>query len=361
MFPSKRPTEFPTSETNRIGGERLQQLQRQNRIRGGGGHNNNEQTGLRQNKLYNPTIYSYMCHGKFYASSETTKGSEGLCHGLKSTLEMLHEDHQPSMMTSRAQALKFFTRNAADAEHDLFQETEASSLSSNSELNQRAKVVFLSPALIYKETESEMNHQLQPVGIEDNKTVNHITNSDSFPEEELIIRQDWTCYGSTEVEVLVLQDVTTGEKKITAVAPRNTGLSFREIETQDSLRMLTRIGLGWLDIIHDNNATIMDESTASAEDDKRWPEEVPPKPSIDTIAVAQQFAIRTFDFSKLVAEHMKFNLQWLGSNLQDDFPARTYAAGQNIVAQLPKAVDLTVDTMGKILNRMFGGDDEDED
>lgn len=331
MFPSKRPV-----EPSRSGGERLRRRSH----------------APPQTKLYSPSIYSYTCRGKFYASSEAKDGNEGICKGFKSKLEILHDANQVNL--SRAEALKRFTTMAADVDLDEYQGD-----SSSSELHQQAKSVLLSPALIYKDdTESEKG-KIQPV--DDQKILNPITTKDQLPEEELILRQEWSCYGSTEVEYLVLQDVTTGEKKITAVAPRNTGISFREIETEDSLRKLTRVGLGWLDIIHDNNSMIVDASENEQDAQRRWPEEVPPRPSIDAIEVAKQSLTRTYDFSKLIAEHMKFNLQWLGSNLQDDFPARTYAAGQNIVAQLPKALDLTVDTMGKILNRMFGGDDDGDD
>lgn len=278
------------------------------------------------------------------------EGSEGICKGLKSKLEILYDANKETI--SRTEALKRFTTMTADVDVDDYEEAQ-------SELHQQAKSVLLSPALIYKDSEKKKD-----LGNEDKTVVNPIIAKDQLPEEELIKRQEWSCFGSTEVEYLVLQNVTTGEKNIAAVAPRNTGISFREIETEDSLRSITRVGMGFIDIIHDNNSTIVNTSDNKEQDTQQSTpnvvEEVPLRPPTELIETAKQSLTRTYDFSCKVAEHMKWNLQWLGSNLQDDFPARTYTAGQNIVAQLPKAVDQTFGTMGKILSRMFGNDDDSD-
>lgn len=302
-------------------------------------------------KVYSPSIYSYTCRGAYYASSESKVGNEGICKGFQSKLENMYDANQENI--SRTEALKRFTTMTVDV--DLNDYHEASN-----EFNQQAKTVLLSPALVYKESENKV------LADDKDKTFSNRIENDQLPEEELIKRQEWSCYGSTEVEYLVLEDMQTGEKKIAAVAPRNTGISFREIETEDSLRTITRVGLGWLDIIHDNNSVLVDDDTALNSEEEQHakhqqytPEEIPPRPATDSIKAAKQLLARTYDFSRHVAEHMKLNLLWLGSNLQDDFPARTYAAGRVIVAQFPKALDSTVETMGKILERWFGSDDDD--
>jgi hypothetical protein len=338
MFPSRRPVD-PSRKT---GGERLRRR--------------SHAAPPTQTNMYAPSIYSYTCRGKFYASSETKDGSEGgVCNGFKSKLDVLYVANQENI--SRAEALKRFTSMVSDVDLDDYH-----SAANTSELHQQAKSILLSPALIYKNLDKK-----QTVG-DDEKTpvVNPIklAKDQILPEEELIKRQEWSCYGSTEVEYLVLEDVKTGEKKVAAVAPLNTGISFREIETEDSVRLITRVGLGWLDIIYDSHSDIVDaveNEQDVQQQQQRMPEEVPPRPTMDSLQIAKQSLIRTYDFSRHVAEHMKFNLQWLGSNLQDDFPARTYAAGKNIVAQLPSALDHTANTMGKILSRIFGSDDDSDE
>lgn len=311
----------------------------------------NSNAAANQPPLYIPSIYSYTCRGAYFASSDRKGGEEGICKGLKSKLEMLYDANQETV--TRAEALKRFTTLTADFD---FQDDYGGG-DSNSELHQQAKSVLLSPALIYKDPEAKEGDEKDP-----------LHKDQIVPEEELIVRQEWTCYGSTDVEYLVLQDVNTGAKKIAAVAPRTTGVSFREIETDDSLRSIVRVGLGWLDIIHDNNSVLVDEDDDRLKGDAQnnnnnnniMPEEVPPRPQIDTLETAKRSLNRTYDFSCKVAEHMKYNLQWLGSNLQDDFPARTYAAGQRIVTQIPKTIDLTVDFMGDLIKRWTDDDDNDD-
>jgi hypothetical protein len=212
---------------------------------------------------------------------------------------------------------------------------------------------------------------------------------DILPEEELIVEQSWTCYGVTEVEYLALENVNTGESKLVAVAPQNTGVSIREIETDDTIRTLTRCSLGWIDILHDSSAILVDDENENEDkqtdtadgkgllDESKQDGEKIQEPrgllphfrmptdlqsSISSAdSVARKSLERTFEFSKVVLEHMKFNATWLLRNLQDDFPARTYTAGKSIVTQLPRSVELTSSAMSKILRRMFGGDDDDDD
>jgi len=331
MFPSMPPPPgIPTKDR----GERLRRRK--------------QASTANQSPLYIPSIYSYTCRGKYFASSDKKGGEEGICKGLKSKLEMLYDNNQETV--TRAEALKRFTTMTADFDLDF----EDGAAASNSELHQQAKSVLISPALIYKDPEATKRNENDP-----------LHKDQLVPEEELIVHQDWTCYGSTDVEYLVLQDVNTGAKKIAAVAPRTTGISFREIETDDSLRSIVRVGLGWLDIIHDNHSVLVDDDEDHHKDSQNnvMPnvEEVPPKPQVDTLDTAKRSLAKTFDFSCKVAQQMKYNLQWLGNNLQDDFPARTYAAGQKIVAQIPKTVDLTVDFMGKLVKRWTGDDFDDDD
>jgi hypothetical protein len=219
-------------------------------------------------------------------------------------------------------------------------------------------------------------------------------------EEEVILEQDWTCYGVTTVEYLSLEDVRTGESTLTAVAPRNTGLSIRNIETDDHLRSLTRCSLGWIDILHDSNAVLEDEDNEEMNeagtntnesksileglvdttsnknpkkaDDGNVDEQIRQTPSILTelhipkdvetiIKISQEHLNRTFEFSKLVSTHMQNNVEWLYNNLRDDFPNRTAEAGKRLMIQIPKTFDGTVAALNKIVQQLIRGQDDDDD
>jgi len=356
MFPSRPP---PTECSKKV--ERLRR------------RNNKSVAPLQPTPitLYRPSIYSYMCRGAYHASSDAKEGSEGVCNGFKSQLEILYEERQE--MLSRAEALKRFTTMTADYDFDEdFQHEDTGEYGGG--LSEQAQAVLISPALIYKDKDAAVNNKA-PIP-EKPPVVNPILNSaeNTLPEEDLIKRQEWSCYGSTEVEYLVLQDVTTGEKKIAAVAPRNTGVSRRTIETDDSIRSITRIGLGVLDIIHDNNSIIDRSSSHPSGNDQSndndnmhssssspLPEEVPPRPPYDAIATVKENLQRTYEFSHKVAEHMKLNVQWLSENLRDDFPNRTYQAGREIIHRVPHTMEQTAASMGKIMSFLLGDDDDDDD
>jgi len=335
--------------------------------------------------VYQPSIYSYNCRGAFFLSSEE-RGSEGRCRGLKSRLQLL-ADLDPS---TREDAIKSFTY-MTDYELD-----EDDSDPASSSLNQKTKSILVSPALIYKEdgtaaaTSSAGASAGKDAGSRNSDAKSPIptTPSSTLPEEELIKRQTWNCYGSTEAEYLVLKNRDTGHEHIAAVAPRNFGVSVRKIEANEG-SSITSIGVGWLNIVVDAGPTFVEESEvdgAKAADDQQriqsqqqsrqqpqqeqeqqhdrpmMPEEVPPRPDSTTLRRAKDSVGKFVDFSGKVAVQMQSNVNWLYHNLQDDFPSRTYAAGQRISNQIPKTVDRTASFMGKMLGRWTGeGGDDDED
>ena len=378
MFPSKPPPPERTSPND----HQNHRLRRRSNVDPAPGRTHN---------LYYPKIYTYKCYGKFTTSSIDTV-NHGRCNGIPTKLETLYNEQ---IRISRVEALKRFTSLTADVDLDDYQNHgSAGDLDeAGSEFNQQS--VFLSPALIYKydTAHSTSSDPSKPaVSIADglngaNSFEKAALLDDILPEEELIVEQSWTCYGVTEVEYLALENVSTGESKLVAVAPQNTGVSIREIETDDTVRTLTRCSLGWIDILHDSNTILVDDENdeqakdslegkrmldeSKPEDDKlqeqrgifsqfRMPSDL--QSSIGSMDnVVRKSVERTFEFSKVVLEHMKYNSTWLFRNLQDDFPARTYTAGKSIVAQLPRSVELTSIAMNKILRQMFGSDDDDDD
>jgi hypothetical protein len=304
--------------------------------------------------VYHPSIYSFKCRGVYRLSSEDLI-REGVCNGLRTRLELL-ADIEPG---TRESAIKNFTY-MTDYDMD---ESDASSL------NQKTKSILVSPAIIYKEQGTEAAKQSTPL-----------------LEEELIKRQKWSCYGSTEVDMLILKNEKDGTEHIAAVAPRNVGLSIRKIETDDG--NISSIGIGWVNIVVDTGPLMEDPDeqhgrnsaapTASPESLKNAQQkgstkgddtndnllspatpEVPPKPSPASIQGAKSHLLNVYEFSLKVGEQMKHNVTWLSGTLQDDFPARCWSAGNKIVAEMPRTATRTASYIGKMYDRWLnGGGDE---
>ena len=366
-------------------------------------------------KKYFPKIYSYRCYGKYATSSnmndiDINSSGGGKCYGIAKAMETLYSE--PVRM-SRIEALQRFTSMNSDVDlddynqhHGHHDDNEHDNRNGGSEGELSEQAVYLSPALIYKYENNERSVATNDTHFEiDTKPKNGEKNAaavqyydDRLLEEEVILEQDWTCYGVTDVEYLSLEDVRTGESRLVAVAPRNTGLSTRNIETDDHLRSLTRCSLGWIDILHDSNSVLgyeedENESTKKVEDKKSRIESLAdmmkkrnadnsdgsnvddqirqtpsilaelhiPKDVETIIKMGQEQMNRTIDFSKLVSTHMQYNVQWLYNNLKDDFPNRTVEAGKRCIHQMPKTIDGTFTTMNKVIQQLIRGRDDDDD
>jgi hypothetical protein len=318
-------------------------------------------------KLYRPAVYSYMCHGYYFAASDQESAAgPGACRGITGKLAVMENQ---GLMT-RTEALKRFATMSAD---------DIGTDGDEGEMQQQA--IYMSPVLVFQ---NHNNNQHQGA-VKKNDDVNDNNNEedegsliskfnvdDRLPTEELIKRDTYECYGSTEVEYLLLEDADeTKATHFAAVGPRTTGVSFRQVDTEDSVRQITRIGLGWLQIILDSN------TTTTMEDDDTEPQQGVSKVQGDeeTNAVVpdrlsalqllfdkpnQERLLYFFNFCEKVGQHTEMNATWLVENLRDDFPRRTYQAGTRIVAELPRICHMTATNMGKIIRRMLG-DDFDED
>ena len=317
--------------------------------------------------VYQPSIYTYTCRGAYHASSEFHQNKEGHCRGFRSRLELLSDME----MNTRKGALEDFTFWAAggdvDGGYDLADENGGEIL------DPQTKSVLVSPALIYKEEaeypkKKKLKNKVTDAIQKENPPAEDgiSTVSSMLPEEELIQRQDWKCYGSTHVDYLLLTNPKTGREQIAAVAPRNHGLTIRKIQAEPG-NNVTCIGLGWLSIVMDSvSLDTTDEKPIMKQNDEEptavTPEEVPPKPSPTTLASAKASAERCVAFSRKVAEHMGINAAWIFHTLQDDFPARTVASGQRIMGQVPVTIERTTGFMKKAAKKFWSMvDDEDDD
>lgn len=294
-----------------------------------------------QTPIYQPSIYSYTCRGAFSAKSED-RGSEGTCRGLRSRLELLSDMD----VNTREEAIKSFTYMT---DYEL-EEDDANSL------NQKTKSILVSPALIYKDDAAK-------------------STKSELPEEELIKRQEWSCYGSTEVEVLVLKNEASGAEHVAAISPRNVGVSVRKIEADEG--SITSIGVGWLNIVVDAGPSFVQEEEDTQQQEPQrdkqqqqsspqqpqtsLPEQVPQRPtgSPGTMSRGRESLTRFLDFSARVGTQMRQNVYWLYTNMQDDFLSRSYSAGQKITANLPKTLDRTVSYVNKVIEKWQGDDDDD--
>jgi hypothetical protein len=321
--------------------------------------------------MYEPSIYTYTCRGAYYVSTDQEHNNrEGNCRGFRSQLELLSDME----VNTRKGALEDFTHWSAGGE-DGDNNYDIEDSSGEQQLDPQTKSVVVSPALIYKDNDlpsSSVSNITTNDAIEKALGSSGDASANSLlPEEELIQRQEWSCYGSTQVDYLLLRNAQTGTEKIAAVAPRNNGLTIRRIDA-DPGNHVTCIGIGRLSVVMDSiqvsdddnqidsktNQNLQNKQQKNASDDGT-PEEVPPKS--DTLAYVKESADRALQFSTKVAEQMKENASWMYHNLQDDFPSRTVASGQRIAHQIPVTVNRTASFMKKLVGRMVFDDDDDDD
>lgn len=329
---------------------------------------------LPSQQLYEPSIYTYTCRGSYFVSTTQSNDEsqrEGSCRGFRSRLELLSDLN----VNTRKGALEEFTLWAAGgdpSDADAFAETQ-----DGAELDPQAKSVILSPALIFPDNMSKIvidaaknssakkdnkkgkKHDAVIEPTDGQNQTPSIDTASCLPEEELIKRQDWSCFGSTQVDYLLLKNPQTGEESIAAVAPRNNGLSVREIHADYGIS-ISCYGIGFLSFIIDWR----NEGEGERADDRpvtNLPEKVPPKPSTDAIASAKESAIHAVNFTSKVGQHMVANVNWVVQACGDDFPARTLATGKSILYEMPATIERTGKFMSRLLGRMiddiFGDDD----
>ena len=326
--------------------------------------------------VFEPSIYTYTCRGSYFVS--TTQAShenqrEGNCKGFRSRLELLSDLD----VNTRKGALEQFTVWAAggDPSEAGFAETQE-----GVELDPQTTSVVISPALIFPDSMSKIVIDAAKSADKENKRgkkqdaviesaddlISSIDSTSCLPEEELIKRQDWSCYGSTQVDYLLLKHPETGEESIAAVAPRNNGLSIRQIHAEQGIS-ITCYGMGWISFIIDWKSdreevdTPNDYQPPTTNNNINTREETGSKSVADAFASAKESAIYAANFTSKVGQHMVANVTWVAQACGADFPARTLATGKDILYEMPATIERTGKFMGRLLGLMlddiFGGDD----
>ena len=381
-----------------------------------GNNNNNNNNKKRVQKkagappLYQPSIYSFTCRGAYHVStniqqplppnSKTSilRQQQGTCRGLQSQLELLTDDFE---VMPRDYALKGFGSWVSENTDLDFDESTAGGGGDlygadnnvggeNAATNETTAAISVPNMLIHKEDNvntssapirSKPNKPKRPKATNENETklpppavpVNTQTKLPS--PQDLIQREDWSCYGSTVVDYLVLKNVETGEERIAAVAPHDTlGMSIRSLDIEPDTRT-SLIQFGWVTVVmHSTDSTLsssadnQNKNNNNANNNNNDPtlpaQDLPPPIPMDYLQTAQASVKRTVEFSGKVAQHMQTNLSWLYHNLQDDFLRRTYQSGHRIVDHIPQTVERTssvMKRMGKHLARDWFGWEDDGD
>jgi hypothetical protein len=263
--------------------------------------------------------------------------------------------------------LETHTRNGAvqeftmsDDEYDLLEPNNT--VNSSSSLSSTTKNVLLSPALIFKDRSANAEPPL--------------------PEEDFVQKQTWQCYGSTEVEYLLLRNTNNSEEppiqQIAAVAPNCTGISYRKIWTDNNL-VITSGSIGVLNVVVEASSdSVGNRDGMSEKDGKKMQKNLPfhstttsntedrlSKPGMmkdPSMESAKEMMEKYGQVAKKVQEQMKYNVHWLYDNVADgDFLQRMVVSGNKVIQRIPHTLQQTQDHMGKLYQRWkkaFGGDDD---
>ncbi|KAG7360086.1 hypothetical protein IV203_035185 [Nitzschia inconspicua] len=188
----------------------------------GAGENSNKQsqpgnhllsgvTPSPQKTLYHPSIFRYSCRGRLSLDSRNggkSQHSAGVCRGVQSQLE--HIDQWRTM--TRDDAISIFQTKSSDYYQDADKDAGINPLdpatagpatpapsggpsSDGGAHAQALQAVYLSNVLVYPNSEDD--------DVEKNKKVLKRSNNLTTPELE-----EWRCYGSTEIDLLVLRPDT---------------------------------------------------------------------------------------------------------------------------------------------------------
>lgn len=96
-------------------------------------------------------------------------------------------------------------------------------------------------------------------------------------------------------------------------------------------------------------------------DDER---DVPKNPSTDdgrTKSPPLSTAEKVFKMSAKVFQHMQANARLVQDAVKEDFPGRTYAAGNRIIGEFSNTFDKTLQLMGKVTKSLFGDSNKPDD
>jgi hypothetical protein len=232
---------------------------------------------------------------------------QGRCRGLQSQLELVANAQLP--VSSRQAALKEFHQWVL--EHTGMDDVNIAEPLDDADSNNAAmhlgkKSIMVPPMLIHKQNKRSERDGSGP---------KHPLILPSAAPEDLIEQEEWKSVGSTKVDLLLLNDVITGDETIAAVAPTTTlGGSQRSVQLDPNTRasiLVFGLVLGPLSIV----------KSASTN-----PQLIEANDRAETEVDA-------------IVRRMKANAVRLSEDT--DFPARTVALGKRILHRVPMTAEQT--------------------
>lgn len=312
-------------------------------------------------------------------SSRRKPHHAGICHGIQSQLE--HVDHWRT--TTQDEAIQWFQHKAAWNDGA----AQAAAASSSSPDDSGGASAAEAHAL---QTVHVSNVLVYPTTTTTTKTSSTASQSTPSPPSQ---EEEWSCYGTTEVDLLVLRPLKSKEETIAAVSPYcSPGMTIRDVILPDSSNTNTikdrtsTIRLGVVEILYQtsmeeddedeqeeeeeiqevtaSSSTKADDSNTSkdsatvATDDKPKTRKTRRKKtrsgdiSDDGEEQEQQhlgFPTRFWNSGQSVWKHMQINAHLLYQATQEDFTNRTWEAMHKIVQEFPKTRDRTLELMRKVI------------
>ena len=309
-------------------------------------------------QLYHPSIFRYNCRGKLDVTT-TTPNSAGTCWGVQSQLE--HVDHW--RLVTRQEAIQVFSQQASGGPED------ALPAGNDAAAAHALSTTLLSQVLIYSQPTSD-NSKDDDV-VDDHNNIVKVKPTLS-PDEEMISRQDWTCYGNSDIDLLVLRPQGEKEEEIVAVAPYcSPGLSVRDMSGDVGNDRTSTLRLGFLEVVYQSATPRLDddtdnntENTTTLHQDQNAVKE--PKQQMmmtqeAVTAAAGSYAGKFYDSSLKIIMNMNANANLLADSVKEDFPQRTYQASQRIVGEFGKTVEGSTSLMKKLQQLWDDSDNNDDD
>lgn len=332
--------------------------------------------------LYHPSIFRYTCTGKLSLDSRNSgrnKESAGVCYGIQSNLE--HIDHW--RLSSREEAIKQFEYKSSlgigSGEDDYYSSSGGDHLDDSGSSSAHADQVYLSNVLLYPPSsiEGEQHSDDEDKPRKKNlikETMLSRKNTDGSttitPQQE-----NWSCYGSTEVDLLVLRPQNAKDESIVGVASYCApGVTIRDLAISPTnigigsdtggRERTTTARLGILEIVY---ATVLEggdgRGNANTEHGKTGEFGASnAKNQFEEDAAKEWITApkKILSSGKKILNHMSINGQAIYESAQENYPARTYEASQRITNEFRKTLDRTTELMKKVASFALFRDDWDD-
>jgi hypothetical protein len=312
--------------------------------------------------VYHPSIFRYTCRGHLSLDSRQ-KYAPGVCRGLQSQLQ--HVEHW--QLASADEAVQVFQQKSALGDHAA-EDDATNGSDSDAATAQAVQAIYLSNVLVYplKSTptntptatnDDEGDNNDKDKGTEAPPTSTETNNSNDESSQPTSNTEEWGCYGSTEVDLLVLREQGQDQEHIAAVAPYCApGMTVRDVTTPTLGKDRTStIRLGFVEILYQSSIEDMQAeekehaSMPSSESSPDSKNKLAKRPSNSEKETAGSIFAKFTQSSANLWKHMTWNAKLIAHATQDEFPTRTYQASQRVLQESTRTFDRTVTLMKKVM------------